>query len=300
LLPEHVERLLQAGHHVTVERSRLRCAPDAEYQRLLKEPLVQPPPPLPFFCSASRSFFGPQRRQRLREVPFLVWRAFPLSHESDAVRLSACACAVVCACAPYDGAVAAQVEEGSWKKAPRDAIILGLKELPEDVRGPHNTLHRTIIHDLFIDGYICVFICVCVHSLPGICHLRAGAWCATRTTRSSTSTSTLRTCSRAKREPRRSSSGTTILLPPPPLPPRALDQPLMHHHACTRDVPQICQGRRQAVGPRIPGRRQGRPRCRLLGRRRQGIHHHLPPSAFCLSFADDGRLSARVRGMADR
>lgn len=63
LLPEHVERLLQAGHRVTVERSRLRCAPDAEYQRLLKEPLA---------------------------------------------------------------------EEGSWKNAPRDAIVLGLKELPED------------------------------------------------------------------------------------------------------------------------------------------------------------------------
>jgi hypothetical protein len=61
--------------------------------------------------------------------------------------------------------VAAQVEEGSWKKAPRDAIILGLKELPEDVRGPHNTLHRTIIHDLFIDGYICVFIYLCVRAL---------------------------------------------------------------------------------------------------------------------------------------
>jgi len=63
LLPEHVARLLQDGHKVTVERSALRCASDAEYERLLNVPLA---------------------------------------------------------------------EQGSWKKAPRDAIILGLKELPDD------------------------------------------------------------------------------------------------------------------------------------------------------------------------
>jgi hypothetical protein len=60
--------------------------------------------------------------------------------------------------------VAAQAEEGSWKKAPRDAIVLGLKELPEDVRAPRNTRHTGqlfLIYDiyyLFIDEI--VFICV--------------------------------------------------------------------------------------------------------------------------------------------
>ena len=35
LLPEHVTQLLAAGHQVTVERSPVRCAPDAEYEKVL-------------------------------------------------------------------------------------------------------------------------------------------------------------------------------------------------------------------------------------------------------------------------
>lgn len=100
LLPEHVERLLKAGHRVTVERSRLRCAADEEYERVLpaKWPLVRHPPtsvrPFPSDLSDGhfRAFARACRSQRDHgRMPhgmpsFWASRSFPMMYIS--VRLS--------------------------------------------------------------------------------------------------------------------------------------------------------------------------------------------------------------------
>ena len=43
LLPEHVAKLLAAGHSVTVEYSPVRCAPDEEYKQVMCSYLFNSP-----------------------------------------------------------------------------------------------------------------------------------------------------------------------------------------------------------------------------------------------------------------
>lgn len=75
LHPEHVRKLLASGHKVTVERSKQRVIPDAEYQKI--------------------------------------------------------------------SGVTMATEE-SWKKAPKDVVVVGLKELDRDENESYPIIHRHI------------------------------------------------------------------------------------------------------------------------------------------------------------
>ncbi len=95
LLPEHVEALIKGGHHVTVEKSTQRCVPDEEYEKIVgASNMVLLPPPHFWF------------HHQMKALSWIAVLRFALLH--------------------------LQAPEFSWKSAPKDAVILGLKELPEE------------------------------------------------------------------------------------------------------------------------------------------------------------------------